>query len=191
MELATAAGVIKPIRRGAEKVISHLLFADDMLIFSKENVETLRGIDVILEKMAQITGLAINKMKSKIYFMYWKKQLGLQKGNCQQNIWGSLTIQYPKARHYTSLVDRCRERIEGWMSTTLSFSGRVELIKTVTLGTLQYWLQSFKFPVSTIKTIESTSANFWRNKMHAWSWETLCKPKSEGGLAIRRVHVLI
>jgi len=68
MELATTVGVIKPIRRGGEKVISHLLFADDMLIFSKGNVETLRGIDEILEKMAQITGLAINKMKSRIYF---------------------------------------------------------------------------------------------------------------------------
>jgi len=31
-----------------------------------------------------------------------------------------LTIQYRKDRHYTNLVDMCRQRIEGWMSTTLA-----------------------------------------------------------------------
>ena len=74
------------------------------------------------------------------------------------------------------------------MSNTLSFSGRVELIKTVMLGSLQYWLQSFQFPISVIKALESMLAKFlWRDRMPAWSWEKLCKPKEEGGLAIRKI----
>ena len=37
------------------------------------------------------------------------------------------------------------------MSKTLSFSGRVELIKTVIYGIIHYWIQAFKFPVSVVK----------------------------------------
>jgi len=50
--------------------------------------------------------------------------------------------------NYSSLVDRCREKNEGWMAATLSFAGRVELIKTVLTGNVQYWIQSFKLPSS-------------------------------------------
>ena len=75
------------------------------------------------------------------------------------------------------------------MSSTLSLSGRVELIKTVLLGTIHYWIQSYRFPVSVIKTLEKLFANFlWRNKMHAWAWDKMCTPKSEGGLSIRRIQ---
>ena len=49
-------------------MVSHLLFADGMLIFSKGKVTSLKAIDEILELLAQNTGLSINKMKSKIIF---------------------------------------------------------------------------------------------------------------------------
>ena len=59
---------IQPTRRGSEQIVSHLLFADDMLIFSKGNVHSLKVIDTILEMLASNTELVINKIKSKIYF---------------------------------------------------------------------------------------------------------------------------
>jgi len=31
-----------------------------------------------------------------------------------------LSINYLKARHYTRLLDNCREKVDGWMSKTLS-----------------------------------------------------------------------
>jgi len=35
MDLAMAAGLIEPIKRGASYIVSHLLFADDMPIIMK------------------------------------------------------------------------------------------------------------------------------------------------------------
>jgi len=35
MDLAMAAGLIEPIKRGASHIVSHLLFADDMPIIMK------------------------------------------------------------------------------------------------------------------------------------------------------------
>jgi len=70
----------------------------------------------------------------------------------------------------------------------LFYSGRVELIKIVLIGTLQYWIQSFELPVSVIKELERMFAKIlWGDKMHAWAWDKLCKPKG-GGLAIRRIQ---
>jgi len=98
-----------------------------------------------------------------------------------------LSVNYLKAKDYSELIDRCREKIEGWMSSTLSLSGRVELIKTVLLGTIQYWIQSFKFPVSVITSLESMFSNFLWRKMHTWASDKICKPKKEEGLDIRRI----
>jgi len=48
--------------------VSHLLFVDDMLIFSKGEAYSLKEIDAVLELLKVNTGLSINKSKSKIYF---------------------------------------------------------------------------------------------------------------------------
>jgi len=44
MDLAIAAGDIKPIIRGKEHIVSHL-FANDMLVFTKGHAASLRNID--------------------------------------------------------------------------------------------------------------------------------------------------
>jgi len=46
-------------------------------------------------------------------------------------------------------------------------------------------------PIAVIKELERLFAKFlWRNKMHAWSWETLCKLKIDGGVGIRIISDL-
>ena len=49
-------------------MVSHLLIADDMLIFSKRTIASLKGVDHILEQLARNTGLSINREKSKAVF---------------------------------------------------------------------------------------------------------------------------
>jgi len=48
--------------------ITHLLFADDLLIFSKGDLSSLKKIDRILELLVENTGLSINREKRKIFF---------------------------------------------------------------------------------------------------------------------------
>jgi len=40
-----------------------------------------------------------------------------------------LTRVYPKPRHFAPLIDKVRSRMEGWQLSSLSFAGRVELVK--------------------------------------------------------------
>ena len=99
-----------------------------------------------------------------------------------------LSSVYPKARYFSPLIDKVRNKIDGWQLNFLSFAGRAELIKGVLHNLLSYWVFSFKFPTSIVKELERIFSNFiWRGKMHAWNWHDICRPKSEGGVGIRNI----
>jgi len=48
-------------------MVSHLLFADDMLVFCKGYEKLAKGVNDASQKLEQYTGLAINKQKSKVF----------------------------------------------------------------------------------------------------------------------------
>jgi len=54
---------------------------------------------------------------------------------------------------------------------------------------VSYWVSSFKLPSSVLKELERLFSNFsWNNKMHAWGWNELCRPKMEGGCGIKKLY---
>jgi len=70
-----------------------------------------------------------------------KEVLQVSAGNLLVTYLGlPLSINYPKTRHYLTLIDKLMNRIEAWMATTLLFAGRIELIKNATYNILSYWL---------------------------------------------------
>jgi len=99
-----------------------------------------------------------------------------------------LSHNYFKATDFNPLVDKYRLKIEGWMAKLLSFTGRVECVKSVLTKFLSYWVQSFRIPNSIATELESASNFIWNGKMHVWIWKSMCLPKKEGGLGLRRVH---
>lgn len=68
-----------------------------------------------------------------------------------------------------------------------SQAGKEMPIKVVALAPPIY-MSVFKLPVVLYDEMESTMARFWlggdldNNKIHWSSWDTLCRPKAEGGL---------
>jgi len=97
-----------------------------------------------------------------------------------------LFISYSKPRHFSSLIDKIRTKIDGWMVKSLSAAGTAELIRSVLHNILAYWVGSFKLPGSVVKELERLFVNFfWNNRMHAWSWKDIYRPKAEGGLGMR------
>ena len=65
MELSLALGKYATIRRDPHNYVTHLLFADDMLVFSKANKASLKEIKIMLEKMKHYTGLSVIQPKVK------------------------------------------------------------------------------------------------------------------------------
>jgi len=68
MHLATESGRIHPLKRNVELHVSHLLFADDMLVFYRADKSSVHELNKLLEQLHLNTGLQVNRGKSKIYF---------------------------------------------------------------------------------------------------------------------------
>jgi len=154
------------------------------------------GLNGSLKKLELFTGLSINKQKSKAFFSKgckFKEEissiLGVSIGNFPIKYLGlPLSRVYPKTRMFSPLIDKVRDRTEGWQLGTLSFAGRAELTRCVLHNLIGYWVYAFKLPGTVIKESERLLSNFiWNNKMHCWNRKEICRPKSEGGVGTRRL----
>ena len=91
------------------------------------------------------------------------------------------------------LSNRVMARIQSWTSRSLSFAGRLQLISSVLYSIQTYWCSMFIIPKFTCYKIEQifsgflwsgTDVNARRAKV---GWKSLCLPKEEGGIGLRRV----
>nr|GEX32627.1 reverse transcriptase domain, reverse transcriptase zinc-binding domain protein [Tanacetum cinerariifolium] len=89
------------------------------------------------------------------------------------------------------LIDKARKRILDWKNKSLSFAGRLQLIKSV-ISTMQvYWASMFILPVSISNDIEKLMRDFlwnfgvFKRGKSLINWKSVCKMKVEGGLGIK------
>jgi len=133
MDTAVASGAISPLKRTNITHISHLLFADDLLVFCKGSKDSAKRLNLLLNQLELNTGLVVNNKKSKVFFSKGCKakaqianMLGVCSGSLPIRYLGlPVSVSYPKARHSAPSVDKVREKVEGWMAKALSMSGRV------------------------------------------------------------------
>lgn len=84
-------------------------------------------------------------------------------------------------------------RLVGWKTKCLSFAGRLILVRHVLSSILLYISLILPLPTKTCLLIQRMmrnflwSANFERLKSNLVRWETVCLPRSKGGLGLRRV----
>lgn len=90
------------------------------------------------------------------------------------------------------LLEKITSRITSWAARLLSYAGRLQLIESVLASLYGYWCSIFLLPVHLIKAVESVCCAFlWKGHSGTVtgarvSWDHLCKPKSEGGLGLKR-----
>jgi len=78
--------------------------------------------------------------------------LGVSVGNLPMKYLGLPLISiYLKPKHYVSLLDATRSKVDGWALNLLSFPRRIELIKSVLHNLPSYWVFSLGLPNSIIK----------------------------------------
>jgi len=85
-----------------------------------------------------------------------------------------LSINYLKTIYYSSLLDKLGAKVEGWKTSSSSFAGRLELIKSILTNIISYWYQFYNFPKN-IPEVDRVCANFLgKDKMPSWSWKDTC-----------------
>ncbi|KAL0295679.1 UNVERIFIED_CONTAM: hypothetical protein Sangu_3189700 [Sesamum angustifolium] len=130
--------------------ISHLLFADDTLIFSQASEEAMRGVAWMLEIYTQASGQAINLNKSSVVF----SRLPSIVGKSQKAV-------------FSSLRDKVWNRISGQNEKMLSHTRKGMLIKAVLQSIPTYAMGVFCLPKGVLRDIQSLCADFWwHNRGH-------------------------
>nr|XP_009768991.1 PREDICTED: uncharacterized protein LOC104219920 [Nicotiana sylvestris] len=77
----------------------------------------------------------------------------------------------------------------------LSYSGRVQLIKSILFGVQTYWAQIFLIPKKIMKMIETICRTFlWTgssefSKKTLIAWDRICQPKAAGGLNVINMKI--
>lgn len=105
-----------------------------------------------------------------------------------------LTTKNMTRLDYEPLIDKIRSRFLSWTSKTLSYAGRLQLIKSVITSTSNFWCSAFRLPTGCLQRIEQMcSAFLWSGSPIISSkakvaWSDPSVPKNEGGLGIRSLR---
>lgn len=180
--------------------ISHLMFADDVMIFFNGSSSSLHGINETLDDFASWSGLCMNRDKTQLFHAGLNQSesdaidsYGFPNGAFPIRYLG-LPLMYRKLRiyEYASLVEKVAGKFRSWAVKSLSFAGRLQLIASVISGTVNFWITTFMLPKGCIQQLESLCSRFlWSGtidgpSMAKVSWASVCLPKKEGGLGLRR-----
>lgn len=197
----------KPISlsRGGPK-LSHVCFADDLILFSEASVSQVRVIRKILEQFCVVSGQRVSLEKSKIFFSNnvsedLAKQISDESGIQATHDLGKylgMPILHKRINKDTfrDVVERVTSRLAGWKGRSLSLAGRITLTKSVITSIPVHTMSTIVLPKSTLARLDKLARDFiWgstskKKKQHLISWHRICLPKREGGLGIRSAEAM-
>ena len=181
--------------------LTHLLFADDSLIFCRAIVEECYKVMDLLKKYEEASGQKVNRSKTSLFFsnfvpeevkhgikvklgvleiMHYKKYLGLPS-----------LIGKRKKESFNFIKEKVWRKLQRWEAKLLSQVEREVLLKAVVQAIPTYTMGYFKLPVSLCNEIESLIKKFWwgqlgdRRKIQWVKWEDMTKSKAIGGMGFR------
>ena len=194
-------GFISGFTLGNTVKISHLLFADDFILFCDANPQHLIYIWLVLTYFEVVTSLRVNMSKSKMVPVGVVPNLSTLADIMYCRI-GALPLTYlgmllgasfKSKSIWNSIVEKMECKLAGWKSLYLSKGGRLTLLKSTLSSLPMYYLSLFTIPASVAQRIEKIQRNFlWGGKddgteIHLLNWDTICSPFTHGGLVVRKL----
>lgn len=191
---------IKYHHKCSRSKLTHLCFADDLLIFMDGSLSSVQNVLQVLKEFELWSGLAVSVQKSSFNASGLSQQeinvikvsTGMPNGTLPVRYLGVL---FCRKKLTTSncevLIQQVKSKFTSWTVKTLSFAGRLLLIKTVIAGITNFWWSTFVLPKAVVKRINSLCGLFlWKGRLDAHhsakvSWEVVTKEKTCGGLGVK------
>ncbi|GAU12283.1 hypothetical protein TSUD_141910 [Trifolium subterraneum] len=183
--------------------LSHLFFADDVLLFAKATKSQALNIASTLKSFADYSGLQVNVSKSKVFFSSNIRRGKISSIVTSTGINRTLSLEkylgFPmmhgrlQRRDFEFLEEKISKSLASWKHNLLNKAGRMTLVKSVLNSIPNYYMQIAWLPQSTCDFIDRMARNFlWKGSsdtgMHLVGWDKITKPKKLGGLGIRKAR---
>ncbi|XP_019257785.1 PREDICTED: uncharacterized protein LOC109236002 [Nicotiana attenuata] len=183
--------------------VTHLLYADDTLVFCDAKEEELRHLKIILTIFEAVSGLHVNWRKSLIFpvnevtaIQRLTGVLGCTVGTLPTTYLGlPLGSKNKSLDIWSRVLERCEKRLAKWKSQYISLGGRVTLVNSVLDALPTYMMSLFPIPTKIEKRINVMRRNFiWQGNKekggyHLVNWKVLTQAKKSGGLGIRNLRL--
>jgi hypothetical protein len=165
--------------------VSHLLFADDTLIFWEANASQIRHLGALLVCFEAVAGLKVNLSKLALVLVGPLDNVGQLAGllGCGfdevplKYLGLPLGASFNLKAMWAGLEDLMLRRLSPWKRLYLSKGGRVTLIKSTLSNMPTYMLSLFPIPADVVKHFEKIQRDFlWGGmndefKYHLVEWD--------------------
>nr|XP_027067822.1 uncharacterized protein LOC113693489 [Coffea arabica] len=185
------------------QAITHLAFADDILVFTNGSAMALQQVKRVIEKYQQSSGQLVNPQKSG-YLVHpsispSRKRVIERLTHFSRQDFPIRYLGFPlysgrgKAAYFGEVCQSVVARVMSWKSRLLSTGGKLVLIKHVLSAIPVHLLSAAVGFGSIFRQIEQVCARFlWGSsgqvsKFQWISWPQLCLPVDEGGVGIRKL----
>jgi hypothetical protein len=184
--------------------ISHLLYADDSILFCRAKPEEASTIMNILKIYQEASGQRVNMDKSEMVFSpnisqdnknQFQAELPIKISDNINKYLGMPThFGRSKAMDFNFIMDKIRNKLKGWKEKSLSFEGRGVLIRAVAQAIPTYIMSYFLLPKGLCEKIEQAVCSFWwgsievKKRIHWTKKTTLFKSKHEGGMGFKIIR---
>eukprot|EP00253_Pinus_taeda_P035564 PITA_35564 len=202
---ARREGKVKGIEVAINLFITHLLFVDDILIFTNGSSNEIKEYKSIFDLFMQATEMEINTRKSQICAADLERRESDRISNLFTFPLQPLDTPFKylgfwlkpvayKKEDWHWLIAKIEARINHWSFRWLSRVGRLTLLKSVLLAIPVYWAALTWVPKGVLEKIRKICSKFlWAGSAKdslvlPWvAWDKIARPKDWGGWGIKRL----
>ena len=152
--------------------VSHILFADDSLVFCRATILESVKIQSIFYNYEQASGQSINRGKINLFFFSSNTHPEVQEAiktflgipaiqRYEQYLGLPFLVGLAKKKSFSLIKERIWKKLKGWKEKLLSQVGREILIKAVIQAIPTYTMSCLKLPKGLIRDIETLIRKFW------------------------------